>query len=134
MRKITLFAGLAVGALLSCPASFAYAEAANASQVDEVIVTASRQAERLKDVPASASVVTAAQIKDTPAQGLDDTLRLVPGMNLTMIGPDVGHPTAYNEGMRGLPTTETRFLVLMDGVPVNDPFLRAARPLLAEQR
>ncbi len=122
MRKITLFAGLAVGALLSCPASFAYAEAANASQVDEVIVTASRQAERLKDVPASASVVTAAQIKDTPAQGLDDTLRLVPGMNLTMIGPDVGHPTAYNEGMRGLPTTETRFLVLMDGVPVNDPF------------
>ncbi|MBV9510338.1 MAG: TonB-dependent receptor [Caulobacteraceae bacterium] len=95
---------------------------AGANQVDEVVVTASRTAERLREVPASVSVVPAAQIKDTPAQGLNDTLRLVPGMNLTMIGPDVGHPTAYNEGMRGLPTTETRFLVLMDGVPVNDPF------------
>ena len=122
MSKIALYAGLAVSALLSAPASLAYADAASASQVDEVIVTASRQAERLKEVPASVSVVTAALIKDTPAEGLDDTLRLVPGMNLTMIGPDVGHPTAYNEGMRGLPTTETRFLVLMDGVPVNDPF------------
>ncbi|MDR3472290.1 MAG: TonB-dependent receptor [Devosia sp.] len=100
----------------------AHARVAAANQVDEVIVTASRTTERLKDVPASVSVVSAAQIKDTPAQGLDDTLRLIPGMNLTMIGPDVGHPTAYNEGMRGLPTTETRFLVLMDGVPVNDPF------------
>ena len=53
---------------------------------------------------------------------LAGTLQLTPGMTLNMIGPDVGHPTAYNEGMRGLPTTETRMLVLMDGVPVNDPF------------
>ena len=117
--------------LLASTCAFALTNAAHAqtvaandgpNQVDEVVVTASRTAERLRDVPASVSVVPAAQIKDTPAQGLNDTLRLVPGMNLTMIGPDVGHPTAYNEGMRGLPTTETRFLVLMDGVPVNDPF------------
>jgi outer membrane receptor protein involved in Fe transport len=103
-------------------ATVAHAQAAGANQVDEVIVTASRTAERLKDVPASVSVISATEVKDIPAQGLNDTLRLVAGMNLTMIGPDVGHPTAYNEGMRGLPTTETRFLVLMDGVPVNDPF------------
>jgi outer membrane receptor protein involved in Fe transport len=103
-------------------ATAAHAQAAGANQVDEVIVTASRTAERLKDVPASVSVVSATEVKDIPAQGLNDTLRLVAGMNLTMIGPDVGHPTAYNEGMRGLPTMETRFLVLMDGVPVNDPF------------
>ncbi|MGH6878434.1 MAG: TonB-dependent receptor, partial [Rhizomicrobium sp.] len=44
------------------------------------------------------------------------------GMVLDDIGPDVGHPTAYNESMRGLPTTETRMLVMVDGVPINDPF------------
>ena len=94
----------------------------SASRGDDVVVTASRSPEQLAKVPASVSVVTAAQIRDTPAQGLDDVLQLTPGMTLDMIGPDVGHPTAYNEGMRGLPTTETRILVLMDGVPVNDPF------------
>ncbi len=89
---------------------------------DEIVVTATRTPVRLQNVPASISVLTQDQIKDSPAGGLDDILRQVPGMTLDMIGPDVGHPTAYNEGMRGLPTTETRFLVLLDGVPVNDPF------------
>ncbi|HLY07148.1 MAG TPA: TonB-dependent receptor, partial [Rhizomicrobium sp.] len=70
----------------------------------------------------SVSVVTAQTIADTPARGLNDILRNLSGMTLTNIGPDVGHPTAYNESMRGLPTTETRMLVMVDGVPVNDPF------------
>jgi outer membrane receptor protein involved in Fe transport len=122
MTRTALYAGLAVGALISCPASFAYGQAADANPADEVVVTASRSPEQLTKVPASVSVITAARIRDTPAQGLDDVLQLTPGMTLDMIGPDVGHPTSYNESMRGLPTTETRMLVLMDGVPVNDPF------------
>jgi outer membrane receptor protein involved in Fe transport len=121
MNKLALMRGLAACALAAGAARTAVA-ADDSTQVDAVIVTASRAPEALKQVPASVSVVSADLITDTPAQGLDDTLRLVPGLNLTMIGPDVGHPTAYNEGMRGLPTTETRMLVLMDGVPVNDPF------------
>jgi outer membrane receptor protein involved in Fe transport len=89
---------------------------------ETVTVTATRSPTALTDVPASISVLTAKQIADTPAQGLDDLLRNLPGMTLTAIGPNVGHPTAYNESMRGLPTTETRMLVMVDGVPVNDPF------------
>ena len=92
------------------------------SNPETVIVTATRTAVPLNQVPASISVVTADQIQDTPAQGLDDVLRDMPGMDLADIGPDVGHPTAYNESMRGLPTTETRMLVMVDGVPINDPF------------
>jgi outer membrane receptor protein involved in Fe transport len=90
--------------------------------VSEVVVTATRSPIALENVPESVSLVTGQQIQDLPGQGLDDTLRNLPGMTLNAISPDVGHPTAYNEGMRGLPTTETRFLVLVDGVPVNDPF------------
>jgi len=89
---------------------------------ETVTVTATRIATALTNVPESMSVVTAAEIADTPAQGLDDILRNLPGMTLNDIGPNVGHPTAYNESMRGLPTTETRMLVMVDGVPVNDPF------------
>jgi len=89
---------------------------------ETVVVTATRSPTTLSNVPESVSVVTSEQIQDTPAQGLDDILRDLPGLTLTNIGPDVGHPTAYNEAMRGLPTTETRMLVMVDGVPVNDPF------------
>jgi outer membrane receptor protein involved in Fe transport len=89
---------------------------------ETVTVTATRTATALSDVPESISVVSAEQIAATPAQGLDDILRNLPGMTLNNIGPNVGHPTAYNESMRGLPTTETRMLVMVDGVPVNDPF------------
>lgn len=120
MHKPDLLAGLSACALAI--AGPAFADAASSSQVDEVVVTASRSPERLKQVPAAVSVITRDQVRDTPAEGLNDTLRLAPGLNLNQIGPDEGHPTAYNEGMRGLPTTETRMLVLMDGVPVNDPF------------
>ncbi|GLQ50922.1 TonB-dependent receptor plug domain-containing protein [Dyella flava] len=104
------------------PAQTPASDSQNAKQLSAVVVTADRRPEPIQQVAASVSIVTADQIQNTPAQGLDDVLRMVPGMNLTMIGPDVGHPTAYNEGMRGLPTTETRFLVLVDGVPINDPF------------
>jgi outer membrane receptor protein involved in Fe transport len=114
--------GLGACALAIACAPPALAAASDGPAVGEVVVTASRTPEALKDVPASVSVVPSGVIRDTPAQGLNDVLRLVPGMNLTMVGPDVAHPTAYNEGMRGLPTTETRFLVLQDGVPLNDPF------------
>jgi len=95
--------------------------AADSSSIPEIVVTATRTALPLAEVPASVSVITSTQILDTPAQGLDDILQQVPGMTLNMIGPDVGHPTAYNEAMRGLPPTNTRMLVLLDGVPVNDP-------------
>jgi outer membrane receptor protein involved in Fe transport len=118
LKTAIFLRGLAACALSAA----ASAAAAQPSQVDEVVVTATRSPEALKQVPAAVSVVDTRQIRETPARGLNDTLRLVPGLNLTQMGPDVGHPTAYNEGMRGLPTTATRFLVLMDGTPVNDPF------------
>ncbi len=110
-----------LGPIVLCLAAGAVS-AQTVPDVESVTVTATRSATALANVPESVSVVTADQIANTPAQGLDDVLRNLPGMTLNEIGPDVGHPTAYNESMRGLPTTETRMLVMADGVPVNDPF------------
>ncbi len=112
----------AAGAPISILFSLMLVPAVAQPGTETVTVTATRTATALSDVPESISVVTAAEIADTPAEGLDDVLRNLPGMTLNNIGPNVGHPTAYNESMRGLPTTETRMLVMVDGVPVNDPF------------
>lgn len=118
IRKISL-ASLSTVMLA---AALSPATAQSQSSLEIVTVTATRIATPLADVPENIGIVSARDIADTPAQGLDDILRNIPGMTLSEIGPDVGHPTAYNEGMRGLPTTETRMLLMMDGVPVNDPF------------
>lgn len=112
-----LFAGASIAALLGAAPS-----AVAQSEPETVVVTATRTATPIGDLPQSISVVSGEQIQNMPAAGLDDVLRSVPGMVLSGIGPDVGHPTAYNEAMRGLPTTETRMLVMVDGVPINDPF------------
>ncbi|MGH8208892.1 MAG: TonB-dependent receptor [Steroidobacteraceae bacterium] len=87
---------------------------------DDVIVTATRSARALTDVPASVSLVTATDIEDTPSQSLDDVLRHVPGVNLPgQTGIQI-HPTADNVSMRGLGGIHA--LVMVDGVPINDPF------------
>lgn len=120
IRTYSIWSAAALGAapLLIQPQSAAGAPAGP----ETVVVTATRTSAELGTIPESISVVSAADIQNTPALGLDDVLRNLPGLTLNQIGPDVGHPTAYNESMRGLPTTETRMLVMVDGIPVNDPF------------
>lgn len=88
--------------------------------LDEVIVTATRSARALTEVPASVSLVTSEQVEDMPSQSLDDVLRHVPGVNLPIQTGIQAHPTADNVSMRGLGGIHA--LVLVDGVPANDPF------------
>jgi outer membrane receptor for ferrienterochelin and colicin len=73
-----------------------------ADDLQEVLVTATRSARSLSDIPESASIVTATQVQDTPAQSLDDVLRHVPGVNLPIQSGIEAHPTADNISMRGL--------------------------------
>ncbi|MFI4964676.1 MAG: TonB-dependent receptor [Caulobacterales bacterium] len=110
-----LFAGAALGAF---PA-FA-ADEGSPRTVNEIIVTATRSERSLQDVPVSAAVVTAAQIAQTPAKSLDDILRRVPSVDVPIAASYQTHPTSLNVSMRGL--GGIRALVLLDGVPLNDPF------------
>jgi outer membrane receptor protein involved in Fe transport len=72
------------------------------------------------DQPASVSVIRRQQIEQTPAQSLDDVLRTIPSVNLPVTASYQVHPTANSVSMRGL--GGIRALVLLDGVPINDPF------------
>ena len=88
--------------------------------LDSVVVTATRGDRHLSDLPQSVSVVSSTQIETTPAVSLDDTLRLSPAIDLPIGASYQLHPTGSGISMRGL--GGIRALVLVDGVPLNDPF------------
>ncbi len=91
---------------------------------ESVTVTPTRTEQRLGDVPASVSVINKEQIRQSPATGADDVLRLVPTFSLFRRTSSLqAHPTAQGVSLRGIgPSGVSRSLVLIDGVPFNDPF------------
>jgi outer membrane cobalamin receptor len=107
---------------ISCAAILcALAPAAKAdTAVESVVVTATRTGTSLADVPESVSLVSSAQIAVTPAKSLDEILRHEPSVNLPTMASYQVHPNTDMVSMRGL--GGSRALVLLDGVPLNDPF------------
>ncbi len=87
---------------------------------EPIVVSATRTERSLANLPVSATVVTRQDVKDAPAIGTDDILRTVPGINMPFLNSFTQHPTGNLPGMRGL--GELRTLVLVDGIPMNDPF------------
>jgi len=94
------------------------------SMLETVVVTPGRMEQRLGDTPASVSVVTAEQIQSSPAVVADDVLRSVPSFSLFRRASSVvAQPTTQGVSLRGIgPSGQSRTLVLLDGVPFNDPF------------
>jgi outer membrane receptor protein involved in Fe transport len=94
-----------------------------AGLVDEVVVTASRGAERLSTA-AGTTVLTSAELLNSAAGALDDALRNTPGFSLFRRSSSrVSNPTTQGVTLRGVSGSgASRTLVLADGVPLNDPF------------
>jgi outer membrane receptor protein involved in Fe transport len=90
---------------------------------DEVVVTASRGAERLSTASGT-SVLTSAELLNLAAGALDDALRNTPGFSLFRRSSSrVSNPTTQGVTLRGVSGSgASRTLVLADGVPLNDPF------------
>lgn len=95
-----------------------------AGLLETVTVTPTRTEQRLGDVPASVNVVTSEAIKASPALIADDVLRQVPSFSLfRRTSSLVAQPTAQGVSLRGIgPSGQSRTLVLLDGIPFNDPF------------
>jgi outer membrane receptor protein involved in Fe transport len=95
-----------------------------ASLFETVTVTPTRTAQRLGDVPVSANIIEKEAIRQSPAVVADDVLRQVPTFSLFRRSSSLSsHPTAQGVSLRGLgPSGVSRTLVLVDGVPFNDPF------------
>ena len=127
MFSLLVFIPIFLTLPLTVTSVFAQGESApqGTSQPEEVtvapvVVTATRTERSLADMPVSVSVVTRQDVKDAPAIGTDDILRTIPGINMPFLNSFTQHPTGNLAGMRGL--GDLRTLVLVDGVPLNDPF------------
>jgi outer membrane receptor protein involved in Fe transport len=97
---------------------------APAALLETVVVTATRTEQRLGNIPASVSVMTRDEIKASPAVVADDVLRQVPTFSLFRRTSSLAaQPTTQGVSLRGIgPSGQSRTLVLLDGIPFNDPF------------
>jgi len=91
---------------------------------EEISVAATRSEQRLNSVPESVSVLNADEIRKSPALVTDDVLRQLPSFSLFRRSSSlVTHPTSQGVSLRGIgPSGGGRTLVMLDGVPFNDPF------------
>jgi outer membrane receptor protein involved in Fe transport len=91
---------------------------------ETVTVTPTRSEKRLGAVPVSVNIVEKETIRQSPAVVADDVLRQVPTFSLFRRSSSLSsHPTAQGVSLRGIgPSGVSRTLVLVDGMPFNDPF------------
>ena len=90
---------------------------------ETVVVSETRTPEQLGDLPAEVTVLSAKELSRTSALTLDDFLKQVPSFSLFRRSSSlVSHPTTQGVSLRGVGASGvSRTLVLLDGVPFNDP-------------
>lgn len=103
--------------IAAAPPAFAQQPAADMATV---IVAASRSQTKVEQMPLHTTIVSSDEIKSSPAQTLDQLLRNVPGLNFSAVPAALSDPTGHQTKMRGL--GNAKVLVLLDGVPIHDPF------------
>ncbi len=120
----------AVTAALSASAVLAVSDAEDGEAAavpplaETIVVTAARGAQELGEVTASVSVLSGEEVRTSASLALDDTMRRLPGFSLFRRNSSiVAHPTSQGVSLRGIgPSGVSRTLVLLDGLPLNDPF------------
>jgi outer membrane receptor protein involved in Fe transport len=91
---------------------------------EQSAVTATRTEARLDETAASLAVLSERDVETTAALRLDDALRQIVGFSLfRRTGSRAANPTTQGVSLRGTGASgASRALVLVDGVPLNDPF------------
>jgi outer membrane receptor protein involved in Fe transport len=89
-----------------------------------VTITAGRGSD-LEKLDVSTTVLHRAQIQAMPENGVDQIVNRIPGVWTSTIPTGQLHPTGQPVSIRGFGTSTTiNTLVMVDGVPVNDPYFR----------
>lgn len=83
------------------------------------VVTATRGTP-IGESAAATTVLLPREVRASPGRAFDEVLRSVPAVSLPRSDSRALHPTAQSVSLRGVGRGRT--LVLLDGVPLNDPF------------
>ena len=81
-----------------------------------IIVTARRQNERLQDVPASVTVLTASALEKTGATTADDFVQLTPGVTIVTGTAEAGDTQVNIRGINGARDAESSIALVVDGI------------------
>jgi len=115
--KIGLLASVAFAPILAMPAhAQSSADDQGAQEGNAIIVTARRQSERLQDVPASVSVLTAETIEKTGATTADDFVQLTPGVTIVTGTAEAGDTQINIRGINGARDAESSVALVVDGI------------------
>lgn len=88
---------------------------------ETVVVTATRSQRVVSELPVSTTVLREEDVRATPANTIDDLLRGIAGVNIPLSSSMTNFTQKVS--MHGL--GETSALVLLDGLPIQDPFFGA---------
>ena len=100
------------------------APGAEAPLAGETVVTASRAPRLRSEVPADVTVLDRTDLEQSASPMLDDVLRKVPDVGtFRRSSSRVADPSSQGLNLRGVgPSGVSRALVLVDGLPLTDPF------------
>lgn len=121
LATLSLFAGAVQAQDSGNAASTTLVAATNTgAALERVVITASRSQTKVEDMPLHTTVVKREQIESSAALTLDQLLRDIPGVNLGGTPFYSSDPTGHQMKIRG--ATNSKVLMLLDGVPIHDPF------------
>ena len=115
ITKMILMSSISAITLTATPALSQTAPAENESS-DDIIVTARRQSERLIDVPASISVLTAEALADTGAKNAQAFTELTPGVTIVTGTAEAGDTQINIRGINGARDAESSVALVVDGI------------------
>jgi iron complex outermembrane recepter protein len=110
--RILLLSTLSVSALTALPAL----AQDGATDAGEIIITARRQNERLIDVPASVTVLTADMIAKTGVQNAQSFVQLTPGVTIVTGTAEAGDTQINIRGINGARDAESSVALVVDGI------------------
>jgi iron complex outermembrane receptor protein len=102
----------------------AAAAAAKEEPGEEIVVTATRTRRSIGQVPVAVDVIPRSEIARSPTKTIDELLRVDPSFALFRRSSSIAaDPSSQGVKLRGVGTSGvSRTLVLVDGIPENDPF------------
>jgi len=97
--------------------------------LNDVTVTSSKRKASVRDTPGSVGVVTGSELEKSGAAGLQDYLKLVPGVTLPEIGNELSTPIIRGISTSIVPgSTQATTGIFLDETSLSDPFIPASVP------
>ncbi|MCH7506339.1 MAG: TonB-dependent receptor [Proteobacteria bacterium] len=122
-RSIIVLTFLSIASVTTFWSEPVYSQSSDDSDrfiIEEVIVTARRRAESLRDVPGTVTALTTATLESAGVQRAEDFIKLVPGV--TMVNAAETGDTQVNiRGINGARDAENSFAYILDGVLYSNP-------------